>query len=205
MIEAIRTLRWADYLYCLLFDNERLAVLLEEGKPFLPATVVFPILHALFLILTVSTLKRENSSLFFVKLSYGFFSLALFLLLLEVIKASLASFALSLMKVTPDTLRIFSILNLASFPRLFVLPITVFLVSIHPVYTAPGLLAATSFSVLNIVSIMFAVRSVAFLHKISMMKSFASTIMPLFITGCLLFFIATGSFMIMFYAISQYL
>ncbi|HRX15350.1 MAG TPA: hypothetical protein P5123_03470 [Spirochaetota bacterium] len=201
-VETLQNLKWADYLYCLLFDNERLSVMLEEGKPFLPATIVFPVIHALFVILSGSVLNNDGS-LFFIKLSYGFISLSILWVLVNIFVTCLSSFTLSGMKIRPDMMRIFSIINLSYFPRLFVLPITVFLVSIHPENSSPGLWSTLSSFVLTIYSIVITVKTICFLHKTTMMKSFLSVVMSLFFAICALLLVAVCASMIMFYMLSQ--
>lgn len=199
--ESLRNLKWTDYLYCLLFDNKRLSVMLEEGKPFLPVTIVLPVIYALFVILSGAVLNSSNS-FFYIKLSYGFLSLSLFFVLINIIITGLSSFALSSMNIKPDMMRVLSIINLSYFPRLFVLPLAVFLVSLHPINSSPGLWTSLASCILTVYSIIITVKTVCFLHKTTMMRSFLSVVMSQFFAVCVILFIAFCASVIMFYMLS---
>ena len=135
----VRSLKWADWTVNVLTDPRALArQISSHATGFLPLSLLFPVLSALFAIVAFSLLSAQ-SGFFFSKVTYGWVLLAACNIGWALTISLLMGLALQFRGVQADLRALLSLAGFAQLPGIFILP------------------AVSFFTVLNFAPMLFAV------------------------------------------------
>ena len=121
-IADIRSLKWVDYIYYTILDPRMLArLILQSENQFLPVTFAIPVLLAASEIISISLLRKQTG-FFLYKISYGWILLSLMIIISVFIAVWLVETALQLSNRGGKIKAEITLVNLACFPMIFILP-----------------------------------------------------------------------------------
>jgi hypothetical protein len=182
--DAIRSLRWVDYVYCAIIDPRSLARLIKQkGSGFIPAMFIIPVVVAVSDVVVTSLLTKQTG--FFVyKMSYGWILSSIMTIVGVFFIAAVIDIALQLSGSRGSFPRLVSLVSVAYFPKLVMVPF----VSIFVTFGfAPVFFYVLSSMAIGIFCVIIVIRGVAELHEISIGRAIAVVIVPFAIIGILIF------------------
>lgn len=195
MIQYIRSLRWADYLFYVLTDPRKLMKTIETSESrIIPGGIFIVLFSALFEILTVSLLGAETQY-FYYKVTYG----VIFLFLIYIIEILMISSLVDLFcQFSGYGGKIRGILNLvclAQFPRLLLLPAVYIFKVFH---FAPVFFYALFSIMLLLWTALIAVQGISEMHGMIFSRAFLVYLFPFAFYG-LVSFLLTMLIMVSFF------
>lgn len=186
ILNALRSLRWADFFLHALLDPPALYRAIKRNDPrALGLSFVLPVLLAMVHIL-VAALLSEQTRFFYSKLSYGWILNIMLITAGVVITAALMDLLIQFMGHAGHVRETISLLNYALFPQLFIMPVVYIFrtLSFAPVF----FYALSSFAFI-LWSSYIAVRGFMEMHEIGAGRAVVVFLFPFVLAGVVLFFI----------------
>lgn len=186
-LNALRSLRWADFFLHALLDPAALyrAIRRNDPKP-LELSFLVPVLLGMVHIL-VPSLLSEQTAFFYKRLSYGWLLNIIVFSAGTVVLSALMDGAAQFSGKEGHARETISLLNYAMFPQLFILPVVYIFRTLS---FAPVFFYALSTLVFMLWSSFIAVRGFMEMHGISAARGAVIFLFPFVFTGMVLFFAA---------------
>jgi hypothetical protein len=194
-IDALRSLRWVDYVYCAIIDPRSLARLIaQRGSGFIPAVFVIPVAAAVSDIVVISLLTKQTG-FFLYKMSYGWILSSIMTIVGVFFIAAVIDIALQLTGSRGSIPKLVSLVSIAYFPKLMMVPIVSIFATLG---FAPFFFYVLSSMAIGIFCTIIVIRGVSELHEISIGRAIAVVIVPFAIMGILIFLVLILALALMF-------